>query len=162
MRFVKGIYASTYSLFFFFFLMHADYTVSHALCTIQALFRRHYALFSGSRALFMGPSTTIFRKKTLKIGPKTLFTHLKIILLQYFQFSVFSKVRGCLASLFWSLNFHYSSLNFSHPLGIITQFPSLNIFHTICGPIPISQCSFFFFFFLIFNFYVFSTQTHQS
>ena len=41
---------------------------------------------------------------------------------------------------------HHSSLNFSHPFGIITQFPSLNIFHTICGPIPVTRCSFFFFF----------------
>ena len=43
-------------------------------------------------------------------------------------------MRDCLASFFLSLNFHHSSLNFSHPFGIITQFPSLNIFHTICGP----------------------------
>ena len=48
---------------------------------------------------------------------------------------------------------HNSSLNFSHPFGIITQFPSLNIFHTICGPIPVSRYSFFFFF---------STQTHRK
>ena len=27
------------------------------------------------------------QKKTLKMGPTVLFTHLKIILLQYFQFS---------------------------------------------------------------------------
>ena len=45
-----------------------------------------------------------------------------------------------------SLITHNSSLNFSHPFGIITQFPSLNIFHTICGPIPVSRYSFFFFF----------------
>ena len=62
---------------------------------------------------------------------------------------------------FLSLNFHYStfitynsSLNFSYPFGIITKFPSFNIFHTICGPIPVSRCNFFFFFF--------STQTHRS
>ena len=55
---------------------------------------------------------------------------------------------------FLSLNFHYStfithnsSLNFSYPFGIITKFPSFNIFHTICGPIPVSRCNFFFFFF---------------
>ena len=48
---------------------------------------------------------------------------------------------------------HHPSLNFSHSFGIITQFPSLNIFHTICGPIPVSWCSFFFFF---------NTQTHRS
>ena len=47
-----------------------------------------------------------------------------------------------------SLITHHSSLNFSHPFGIITQFPSLNIFHTICGPIPVSRYSFFFFFLL--------------
>ena len=46
---------------------------------------------------------------------------------------------------FTSLNFHHSTLNFSHPFGIITQFPSLNIFHTICGPIHVSRCNFFFF-----------------
>ena len=50
---------------------------------------------------------------------------------------------------------HHSSLNFSHPFGIITQFPSLNIFHTICGPIPVNQCSFFFFFFFLFFFFWF-------
>ena len=44
---------------------------------------------------------------------------------------------------------HNSSLNFSHPFGIITQFPSLNIFHIICGPIPVSWYNFFFFFFLV-------------
>ena len=37
-------------------------------------------------ALFMGPTTTLFIK--IKKGPTVLFTHLKIILLQCFQFSV--------------------------------------------------------------------------
>ena len=36
--------------------------------------------------LFMGPTTTLLRKKILKMGPMILFTHLKIILLQCFQF----------------------------------------------------------------------------
>ena len=36
--------------------------------------------------LFIGPTTTLF-KKIFKIDPTILFTHLKIILLQYFQFS---------------------------------------------------------------------------
>ena len=39
---------------------------------------------SGSRALFMGLASTLVRKKPLKLG----ITVLKIILLQYFQFSV--------------------------------------------------------------------------
>ena len=50
-------------------------------------------------------------------------------------------LRACLAKEISSLNFrhsslitHHSSLNFSHPFGIITQFLSLNIFHTIYGP----------------------------
>ena len=34
----------------------------------------------------------LFQKKILKMGPMTLFTHLKNILLQCFQFSVFSKI----------------------------------------------------------------------
>ena len=46
-------------------------------------FRRH-------RALFTGPTTTLFRKKKLKMGPTILFTHLENILLQCFQFLVFS------------------------------------------------------------------------
>ena len=68
-------------------------------------------------------------------------------------FTLFGTLRACLANHFSSLNFHHSSLithnsslNFSHPFGIITQFPSLNIFHTICGPIHVSRCNFFFFF----------------
>ena len=59
-------------------------------------------------------------------------------------------LRASLDSLFPSLNFHHSSLithhsslNFSHSFGIITQFPSLNIFHTICGSIPVSRYIFF-------------------
>ena len=32
-------------------------------------------------------------KKTLKLGPTVLFTHLKIISLQYFQFSVISGIQ---------------------------------------------------------------------
>ena len=66
---VCAFHVYTFPFFFFFFLMH----VFHC-------FRRH-------RALFTGPTTTLFRKKILKMGPTTLFTHLKIILLQYFQFS---------------------------------------------------------------------------
>jgi len=44
----------------------------------------------GSRALFMGSASTEFSKFALKLCPTILFTHLKIILLQYFQFSVFN------------------------------------------------------------------------
>ena len=46
----------------------------------------HY--FNTVHALFMRPTATLFKKNILKIGPTVLFTHLKIILLQCFQFSV--------------------------------------------------------------------------
>ena len=42
---------------------------------------------------------------------------------------------------------HHSSLKTPCLFGTITHFPSLNIFHTICGPYTCHQCSFFIFFF---------------
>ena len=44
----------------------------------------------GSVYCSQDPQTTFSKKTTLKLGPTVLFTHLKIILLQYFQFSAFS------------------------------------------------------------------------
>ena len=44
-------------------------------------------------ALFMGPASTKFCKINFKTGSTILFTYLKIILLQYFQFSIFSNKR---------------------------------------------------------------------
>ena len=52
--------------------MHADYTVQETLCTIHKT-HNHF----------------IQKKIYIKMGPTVLFTHLKIILLQCFQFSVF-------------------------------------------------------------------------
>ena len=69
---------------FFFFLkrmnsnttVHAHgFIVQETKCTVH----RTYDYF-------------IPKKKILKMGPTTLFTYLKIILLQCFQFSVFSKI----------------------------------------------------------------------
>ena len=48
-------------------------------------------LFRRYRALFTGPTTTLL-KKNFKMGLTALFTYLKIILLQCFQFSVFNKI----------------------------------------------------------------------
>ena len=42
--------------------------------------------------LFMEPTTILFRKKILKMGHMALFTYLKIIFLQRFQFSVVNKI----------------------------------------------------------------------
>ena len=61
--------------FFFFFFVNTD---------------AHLRFLCGSRALFTGPTSTFLAKTTLKLGLMALFTHLKIILLQYFQFSIFS------------------------------------------------------------------------
>ena len=45
---------------------------------------------SGFRVMFTRPTNTFSVKKTLKSRLTTLFIYLKIILLQYFQFSIFS------------------------------------------------------------------------
>ena len=54
-------------------------------------FLRQLSLFTHCNStiytLLMGFITTIFKKYILKMSPTVLFTHLKIILLQYFQFS---------------------------------------------------------------------------
>ena len=70
---------------FFFFPLHAFQLgdrsyCSHCVVTIHTLFRTVHVLFTHFSATF-----------SLKMVPTTLFTYLKIILLQYFQFSVFSK-----------------------------------------------------------------------
>ena len=66
--------------------MHADYTV-----------QRHCALFTG-------PTPHFIQKKILKMGSMVLFTHLKIILLQYFQFSAKEAVSK------WTVNLNTISL----------------------------------------------------
>ena len=72
------VYDSTFAFSFFFFLMHAfqktQSTVQWVLCTVH-----------GTHKYFI-------QEKKLKMGPTTLFAHLKIILLQCFQFSIFSKI----------------------------------------------------------------------
>ena len=53
-----------------------------------------FSIFCGSHARFTRPASTFKKKKTtLKLGPTVVFTHLKIILPQYFQFSIFSNKR---------------------------------------------------------------------
>ena len=69
-------------LLFFFFFLRAWTVTSHGF-TVHALFGTVHALFCTVHALFT-------YKKILKMGPTILFTQLKIILLQCFQFSVFS------------------------------------------------------------------------
>ena len=47
----------------------------------------------GSRALFTRPASTFSAKTTFKLSPTALFTHLKIILLQCFQFLTISGIQ---------------------------------------------------------------------
>ena len=67
-----------FAFFFFFLCMRLSFYIQSALF-MQCSHTIH--------ALFTGPTTTLFRKKILKMGLMALFIHLKIILLQYFQFS---------------------------------------------------------------------------
>ena len=72
-------------LFFSFFLMHVDYPVHETLCTIHALFTH----------CSWDPQPLYLEKKyILKMSLTILFTYLKFILLQCFQFSVFSKINS--------------------------------------------------------------------
>ena len=64
-------------LFLFFYSITWDVICQWVPCTVHGT---HKPLFS--------------QKLSLKIGLTTLFTHLKIILLQCFQFSVFNKISG--------------------------------------------------------------------
>ena len=77
-------------------------------------------------------------------------------------------LRGCLDKKISPLNFrhsisitHHSLFNFSHPFGIITQFLSLNIFHTICGSYTCHSAAFCFCF-CFFVFFFSSTQIIES
>ena len=70
-------------VFFFFFLarMNSNRTVhAHGFKVQETQYTVH------------GTHNHFIQKKILKMGPMTLFTHLKIILLQCFQFLVFSKI----------------------------------------------------------------------
>ena len=75
---VSGVLRFGFFFFFFFFLsfFHVFQLLGdkfHCSCIVHSL--------------FTGPITTLFRKKKiLKMGPMALFTYLKIILLQCFQF----------------------------------------------------------------------------
>ena len=77
------VYDSTFAFafsFFFFFFFDA--------CVSEDIEYRSV----GPVYCSWDPQVLYLRKKKLKMGPTTLFAHLKIILLQCFQFSIFSKI----------------------------------------------------------------------
>ena len=75
--------ASTFLVSLFFF---------QRIWIVTTLFMHMDSLCKRQSALFTRPTTTLFRKQILKTGTTALSTHLKIILWQCFQFSVFSKI----------------------------------------------------------------------
>ena len=105
---VCGVSRFTFCIFFSFFLFF-DARISETKSTVHAL--------------FTGPTTTLFRKKNLKMGPTTLFTHLKIILLQCFQFSFFNKI-SC-------IQMDPKLLSFSQNL----SFPDFRLIEAVAQPI---------------------------
>ena len=76
---LKNTTSMSVSVFAFFFFFWVRSAFLWLLC-----------FSSGSRALFTGPTNPFSTKFSLKMGLTALFTHLKIILLQCFQFSVFN------------------------------------------------------------------------
>ena len=102
LRFTFLLLLLFYFLFFIFlFLLEAHscgtLTCQQVLCTIH---RTHYSLnvhtfhwngtINGSRILFTGPTNIFITKTLIKMSIMVLFIYLKIILLQYFQFSIFN------------------------------------------------------------------------
>ena len=76
------------SLFFIFLFFQCVWTITVLFMHMDSLCRRQSAQFTG-------PNNHFIQKKILKMGPTVLFTHSKIILLRYFQFSVFRK-KNCI------------------------------------------------------------------
>ena len=84
---------SAFFFFFFFFFLQRMNNNPHCSCMQITLCMRHCLLCRRHYLLFTGPTITLFRKKILKMGLMVLFTYLKIILLQCFQFSAFSCIQ---------------------------------------------------------------------
>ena len=95
--------------FFFFFapLVHGTWTMHLSLWTITytILARRLHCTWDivPCTRTVHGTHNHFIQKKILKMGPTILFIHLKIILLQYFQFSIFSKI-SCIQTDPWCHN----------------------------------------------------------
>ena len=93
------IYIYIYIFFFFVFFEERDIKVMqnyifstcldlHLHFFLRSVFQQNLYFSSRSRALVTVLQTSFSAKLSLKMGSTILFIHLKIILLQYFQFSV--------------------------------------------------------------------------
>ena len=88
----SGVHILRFSFFFFF---PYTWTTSHGF-TVQGTKITIHALFINIHTL-----------KNIKMGPTVLFTHLKIILLQYFQFSVFSFSNIKKGKIYWRIKYRF-------------------------------------------------------
>ena len=90
--FFAEFYCTFFSFFFFlsfcFFWLSRVSKRQNLLFTIQMLLFTY--CFGIIHVLLMRSTATLYQKKVLKMDLTIPFTHLKIILLQYFQFSIFS------------------------------------------------------------------------
>ena len=89
---------------------------------------------------------------SLKIGPTVLFTHLKIILLQYFQFSIFnfskiSSIQTDPKNLVYFLVYHMHQISNYDQCSIIWHYVTVWITLILASTFPKLHFSFFFFFF---------------
>ena len=85
---------SRFTFFFFFFFLawiviSYEFTMHETKITIHVLFINIHTL------------------KNIKMSPTVLFTHLKIILLQYFQFSVFSFSNIKKGKIYWRIKYQF-------------------------------------------------------
>ena len=81
-----------FRFFFFFFYTRFSWRIEVTVHTVRLLFTHCFVLFTHFSTNF-----------SLKMGPMALFTHLKIILLQYFQFS--AKISCIQTDLNWIILF---------------------------------------------------------
>ena len=113
------------SFFFFFFCFHA-FLEEGGYCSMNS--SRKCWLFSVNSASVHCLRTHKFHFLSifsLKMGPTSLFTHLKIILLQCFQFSVFSFSK--ISSIQTHPKLHREGVAFVQDRGFITSVPLLTL-----------------------------------
>ena len=108
------------SLFYLYFFscMHFRGDKNSLITYCLTLFT-HYS--SIVHALFMGSTVTLL-KKILKMGLTVLFIHLKIIFLQYFQFSISTKISCIQTDLKIWVEKSYSVLCFTLAIYTTTYF----------------------------------------
>ena len=90
------VHVSSFFFFFFFTQFLPFETIYHCSRTVAVLFTHCSSIIHALQQYYShivhGTHSHFIQKKILKMGPTILFTLLKIILLQCFQFSVSTKI----------------------------------------------------------------------